>query len=136
MIQQILENPETLIGALIFAFIFFAGPRWRINLESQKGYRRVVSFNAGIAIAYVFIRILPELSEANEIVLEYTQDIDRLFSQHWVYGASLLGFVLFYGIGYIVTAKRSPSGSEEAEDPTEKIRFIVTIVAYSLYATQ
>ena len=134
MIQQIVENPETLVGALIFAIIFFAGPRWRINLEIQKGYRRVVSFNAGIAIAYVFMNFLPELSEASEIFLEHTQDLHRLFSQQWVYGASLLGFVLFYGIEYIVIAKRSPSGSEEAEDPTEKIRFIVTIVAYALYA--
>ncbi len=133
MIQMIVENPETLVGAIIFASIFFAGPRWRINLEIQKGYRRVVSFNAGIAIAYVFMAFLPEIGEASALFAEETHHLSLISPEHWVYGASLLGFILFYGIEYIAW---QPAGRQEApeEDPTERIRFGATIATYSLYA--
>ena len=135
MIQEIIGNQETLVSALIFASIFFAGPRWRVNLEIHKGYRRVVSFSAGIAIAYVFMNFLPELSEASELFLEHTRDLSVPFPQHWVYGASLLGFVLFYGIEYIATARLSSAvGQETPQDPREMVRFVTTITAYSLYA--
>jgi hypothetical protein len=134
MIQQIVENPETLVGALIFASIFFAGPRWRIDLEIQKGYRRVVSFNAGIAIAYVFMNFLPELSEASALFVEETHHLVLISPEHRVYGASLLGFVLFYGIEYIANWPLANSQEAPGEDPTERIRFVATIAAYSLYA--
>jgi zinc transporter ZupT len=134
MIQQVTENAETLVSAIVFASIFFAGSRWRIELEVHKGYRRVVSFSAGIAIAYVFMNFLPELSGASELFLEHTRDLPYPFPQHWVYGASLLGFVLFYGIEYISIPKLSSVDGQKAQESlTEKARFFVTIVAYSLY---
>lgn len=134
MIQQIIEKPETLVSTLIFASIFFAGHRWRLFLEVRKGYRRAVSFSSGIAIAYVFMAFLPELSEASALFVEQTQYLSLITPEHRVYGASLLGFILFYGIKYI--ANWPPAGSPEApgEGPTERIRFVATIAAYSLYA--
>lgn len=134
MFQRIIENAGTLVSVIIFASIFFAGIRWRIIYEKQKGYRRIVSFSAGIAIAYVFMNFLPELSAASALFLEYTDDLSIPFPQHQVYGASLLGFVLFYGIEYI--ANWAPKGRQKAqvEDTTEKIRFAATIASYSLYA--
>ncbi len=134
MFQRIIENAGTLVSVIIFASIFFAGIRWRIIYEKQKGYRRIVSFSAGIAIAYVFMNFLPELHATSALFLEYTDDLSIPFPQHQVYGASLLGFVLFYGIEYI--ANWAPKGRQKAqvEDTTEKIRFAATIASYSLYA--
>jgi len=133
MIQQIVENPETLVSAIIFASIFFAGPRLRLVLETKKVYRRIISLGSGIAIAYVFMAFLPELSEASALFVEETHHLSLISPEHRVYGASLLGFILFYGIEYI---SWPPAGSQEApeEDPKERIRFVATIAAYSLYA--
>ena len=122
MIQEIIENPETLVSALIFASIFFAGPRWRLNLETKKGYRRIVSFSAGIAIAYVFMNFLPELSEASALFVEQTHHLSLISPEHRVYGASLLGFVLFYGIEYIAwPTSRQPGSAGGGSNGEDKI---------------
>jgi hypothetical protein len=71
MIQQIVENPETLVSTLIFASIFFAGPSLRLILETKKGYRRIVSLSSGIAIAYVFMNFLPEFGRLGKKSWEY-----------------------------------------------------------------
>ena len=134
MFQNIIENLETLVSTLIFASIFFAGPRLRLILETNKDYRRFVSFGAGIAIAYVFMAFLPELSEASAIFVEQTRHLALISPEHRVYGASLLGFVLFYGIEYIANWKPAVGQEAPEADPTERIRFVATIAAYSLYA--
>jgi hypothetical protein len=105
----------------------------RLVLETKKVYRRIISLSSGIAIAYVFMAFLPELSEASALFVEQTQHLSLISPEHRVYGASLLGFVLFYGIEYIAWP---PASSQEApeEDPKERIRFVATIAAYSLYA--
>jgi CDP-diglyceride synthetase len=63
--------------------------------------RRWLSFGGGVAIAYVFIEILPGLSQAQMIVEEAGQAI-ALPIMHQVYLLALIGLTVFYGLELLV----------------------------------
>ncbi len=66
------------------------------------------SFAGGLAVAYVFLHLLPELAAGNEAlgeVLEDVVDITPLLDLA-IFGVALLGFVIFFGLER--AARRSP----------------------------
>jgi hypothetical protein len=76
--------------------------------------RRVLSAAAGVSVAYVFIRALPEMSEAQDVFTRVTLERGLPFPEHRVYTAALLGFLLFYGLENMV-ARSSAHGKENGE---------------------
>src|SRR5580704_17491905 len=65
--------------------------------------RRVLSAAAGVSVAYVFIRALPEMSEAQDVFTRVTLDRGLPFPEHRVDWAALLGFLLLYGLENLVS---------------------------------
>ncbi len=53
-----------LLVAMLLAISHLAGPWIRKGLRSQS--TRVVSFGGGLAVAYVFLKLVPEIEEAHE----------------------------------------------------------------------
>src|ERR1700721_3125055 len=65
--------------------------------------RRVLSAAAGVSVAYVFVRALPELSEAQDIFTRVTFDRGLTFPEHRHYTAALTGFLFFFGLENMVS---------------------------------
>jgi len=93
----LLESPQNYIGPLVgttlFALVFVLTGR----LEKIRESRNVtlVSFSAGVAIAYVFVDIMPHLaSHQRALVSAGYQDLYD-YVEHHAYLVSLLGFMLY-----------------------------------------
>ena len=104
------------VAAAVIAAMCAAGRRlFTIGLKHR---RRALSIAAGVAVAYVFIDILPELA-MHRLALVEALGHDILFAGQRIYIAALLGFILFYGLDYMVLhagAGHHEEGGERAMD--------------------
>ncbi len=82
------------IAITLFSIVHFFGDR---IVNSQKNLPRefIYSAGGGIAISYVFIDLLPKLSESDLIVYALMQNYLPGIEKH-VYIMALAGFILFY----------------------------------------
>lgn len=67
------------------------------------------SFAGGLAVAYVFLHLLPELAEGNKAIgelLEDTVEVTPLFDLG-IFVVALTGFTAFYGLDRLATTRRS-----------------------------
>lgn len=91
---------------------------------------RWLSLASGVSVAYVFIHLLPELSQRQEAI---AQTGVLSFLEHHVYLMALVGLVLFYGLERAVKESRKrneKSGEEDIADPSV---FWLHIVSFALY---
>jgi hypothetical protein len=89
---------DTLLAALLFATIFIFG--WR--LHRTRTPRAVLSLGAGATASYVFVRMLPELGEAQTAFVAASAGRALPAPELRVYTAALLGFIVFYGLENLV----------------------------------
>jgi hypothetical protein len=75
--------------------------RW--NDPGSALRRRLLSVAGGATVAYVFVLLLPEVSEAALLVAERRDD--ALLAEQAVYVMALSGFVAFYGVEAIVSRR-------------------------------
>lgn len=81
------------ISVLILTSVhFFAG---RMQFVNTLLHGRFLSVGGGIAIAYVFVDLLPNLSESDKIIQQLLEGIFPYFERH-VYVLALCGFLLFF----------------------------------------
>ncbi len=99
---------ETLAAAILFASIFYFGARLQFPGPGQRYHRKILSFAAGVSIAYVFIHLLPELENAKNVFVRETAHRSLPFPEYRVYLSAMMGFMLFYGIEHMVVQKKSP----------------------------
>ena len=85
----------SLIIALLFAAIFLFGGRLAYR-PGQKGRRKFLSFAAGIAVAYVFVDVMPALGRMRDIVVDNPGGFQRMFPEYSVYLWAMAGFLIFY----------------------------------------
>ena len=93
--------------------------------------RRVLSAAAGVSVAYVFIRALPELSEAQEIFTRVTLNRGLPFPERRVYTAALFGFLLFYGLENLVA--RSGAHGREHGEPAAGLTYKLQLGGFAFY---
>lgn len=100
--------PRTSIYALILAVLHLAAPQIRRLLQGREAI--VGSFGGGMAAAYVFVHLLPELDKGHVV-------FGRM-----IFVVALVSFVVYYGIGKLVhlLSQRRPREGESS---------------YSLYVT-
>ena len=100
-------NALAILGAAaVFALIFYGRVLVAAEIRAQETRRRVVSFSTGMAVAYVFVHLLPELAAATSEFVEISEERELPFADLMVYGAALLGFMLFYGLENMVSWSR------------------------------
>jgi len=119
-----LPYPYTLAAALVLASVYVFGSRLRANSH----HRRWVSIAAGVSVATIFVDLLPEISESQAKFSTGIHHGAALFPEQAIYLAAMVGFVLFYGLEYMVAA--SPS----KEDEPSSVFFSVQIAAFALYS--
>ncbi|MCX6925651.1 MAG: hypothetical protein NT154_20935 [Verrucomicrobia bacterium] len=96
----------TLVVALLFAAIYLFGGRANQRL-GERGRQWFLSFAAGLSVSYVFVHILPGLHRIRDFQAQSQTDyIQRVFPEYSVYLATLLGFLVFYGLESMVTSPR------------------------------
>jgi len=83
----------TLIGTTLFALVFLQVRRLEGLAIARDG--RLVSFSAGVAIAYVFVDIMPHLASKQRVLLAARDSGLYGFLEHHAYLISLVGFVLY-----------------------------------------
>ena len=121
-----------LLAALLLAGIYAFGERLHLG---RIGSRRAwVSAAAGVAVAYVFIDVLPELSERQTAFLEQVTGRGLAAPEYRGYLAALLGFVLFYGLEKMALASRTEAldlGHEHGESSRVYRIQVAGFAAYS-----
>ncbi|GAA2173745.1 hypothetical protein GCM10009784_09310 [Arthrobacter parietis] len=104
----------SLVIALVLAALHLAAPRIRklpLVPESVTG-----SFAGGLAVAYVFLHLLPEIAEGNEAIgelLEDTIEVTPLFDLG-IFVVALTGFTVFYGLDRLATSRRTSKRPDSA----------------------
>jgi hypothetical protein len=120
-----LSYPYTLAAALVLASVYVYGGR----LRACSHHRRWVSIAAGVSVATIFIDLLPEISESQAKLSEGLHGRAALFPEQAVYLAAMLGFVMFYGLEYMLAA------SAPAEDKPSGLFFSLQIAAFAGYSS-
>jgi hypothetical protein len=121
---------DTLLAALLFAVIFIFG--WR--LHRVRTPRAVLSLGAGATAAYVFVRMLPELGEAQAAFVAETAGRALPAPEVRVYTAALLGFILFYGLENLVASLRDRSEPERSGRAWASPVFLLHTGGFAVYA--
>ena len=118
-----MSYPYTLVAALVLASVYLFGHK----LRATSHHRRWVSVAAGVSVAWVFIDLLPEISENQANFSTSPHRTMALFPEQAVYLAAMLGFMVFYAFEYIVNA------SDENREPST-VYFACRIIAFATYS--
>ena len=121
---------DTLLAALLFATIFTFG--WR--LHRARTPRAVLSLGAGATASYVFVRMLPELGEAQTAFVAASAGRALPAPELRVYTAALLGFILFYGLENLVAWARERPEAEGSDREWSNPVFLLHVGGFALYA--
>jgi len=124
----------SLIIALLFAAIFLLGGRVAYR-PGHKRYRRFLSFAAGIAVAYVFVDVMPALGRMRDMVVHTPGDFQRVFPEYSVYLWAMAGFLAFYCLETMVARPRQgPEHHAGGHDDATLWQAWVHIGGFALYA--
>jgi len=127
---------ETGAVMLVFVAVFLFGGRF-YPLRALSGDRRsLLSFSAGISLAYVFVHLMPELSSARETFVQSTL-LPTLFDGRVIYFVALLGFLLFFGLDHFSKTARRAAAERDGGAPDYDIKVAgfagyVALVSYLL----
>ena len=117
--------PYTLTAAVLLACVCIFGGR----LRARSHHRRWISIAAGVSVATIFVDLLPEISVKQAKFSANAPAGAALFQEQAVYLAAMFGFVLFYGLEYMVAS--SPAGKRE----NGGVAFSLRIAAFALYSS-
>ena len=120
----------TLLCAAGFAAIhLFIG---RLRFLDVVPRSRWLSAAGGVAVAYVFLHVLPELA-AHQDSLAQNLARSPVFVEELVYLLSLIGLAVFYGLERIATVSRLRSRKRGGEDAVGGVVFWAHIGAFAVY---
>ncbi|WP_298626965.1 hypothetical protein [uncultured Legionella sp.] len=95
------------LAATLFLIVFHYLSPWFANHLPGNG-RAFVSFAGGVAVAYVFLDMLPNLVEYNKPIGRFLLTNQWLtpFTELLIYIVALLGFLIYYGLDLLAEQKR------------------------------
>jgi hypothetical protein len=96
---------ETGAAALLFMGTFVIGGRIHPFRSLVRDRRSIVSFGAGISIAYVFVHLMPELHGVRSAFAE-SVSLPLPYEGMSIYFFALVGFLVFYGLDHLRTRLR------------------------------
>lgn len=118
---------EVALGAVVLALLHVVGARLRfIHYIPRSGW---LSFAGGVSVAYVFLHLLPELAEAEEVLAE-SGEMFGIFSDQLVWLVAVAGLLLFYGIE---VASRRSRGEVRGDASSAGGVFWFSMGSYAIY---
>lgn len=119
-----------LAAALVFVLVhLFVGRLRFLDVEPRS---RWLSFAGGIAVAYVFLHILPELA-AHRATFAEGLGVGEAAAEAWVYLLALAGLAVFYGLERAAKRSRGRSRASAGVDVVEGRTFALHLGAFALY---
>jgi hypothetical protein len=112
-------NLETGAAALLFGTTFLIGRRLHPFRSLIRDRRTIVSFGAGMSIAYVFVHLMPELHGVRRAFAESVA-LPLRYEGLSIYFLALVGFLVFYGLDH-VQAHVGKTASSERFGPAFKL---------------
>lgn len=106
-----------LASTIILAVLHLLAPRIRrLPLVPEHA---TASFAGGIAVAYVFLHLLPELAEGNTEVRElFGESIaPSPLLELAIFVVALVGFSIFYALEHLAQGKRKAAGATATAEP-------------------
>lgn len=127
-------NPYTSLLSAIFAIglaivHLYSG---KLRFLSVIPRSRWLSLAGGVSVAYVFVHLLPELSERQEVFQELGGPVIG-FVEHHVYLMALLGLAIFYGLERVVKESRQRSHQLGRGGAVSVPVFWMHITSFALY---
>ena len=111
--------------ALLAATFVFGGSLHPLRAV-MRDRRSMISFGAGMSSAYVFVHVLPELSETRRTLAE---SIALRYEGMAVYVLALVGFLCFYGLEHLRARIRDGDGEGQ-----EKRAYQIHLAGFAAYA--
>jgi hypothetical protein len=93
---------------------------------------RWLSIAGGVSVAYVFIHLLPELGEHQEVLAEALEGAFAFLESH-VYLVSLFGLVVFYGLDRAAKTSRHQQRKQGKGDSAHANVFWLHIASFAVY---
>ena len=116
-----------LAAALALAVVhLFAG---KLRFLAGVPRSRWLSAAGGISVAYVFVELLPRLSESQAEIEERAPGLLPFLEDH-VYLLALAGLGLFYGVEWLSQRSRKAGGHDQTAPPV----FWFSIASFALYS--
>ncbi|TVP64197.1 MAG: hypothetical protein EA342_16955 [Leptolyngbya sp. LCM1.Bin17] len=110
--------------ALVHGFIS------RLEVDAWMPEYRWISFTGGISMAYIFLEVLPELSQAQtEFAASFPQILGHL--EHHTYLMALLGLTVFYGLDRLVLTSRQLNRTHHDRDRASTRVFWIHMAAFA-----
>jgi hypothetical protein len=125
--MQIELNFESAAAALLFCAIFLLVGKLRPFRMLIREERAAVSLGAGVATAYVFVHVMPELNGARRAFAESTS-LPLRYEGMSIFYVSLMGFLLFYGLDHLRKRLHQTSAKERVGKA-----FIISISGFAAY---
>lgn len=121
------------VGTLVLALVHVLGGH--LNLEDFPHRRRWISVAAGVSVAYVFVDLLPLMSEKQEAFLAVAEGRGLLAPEFRVHLAALVGFLWFYGLEHFVGSPQEtlPIAEQAAAERSDQPMHWLHVGGFALY---
>lgn len=116
------------VVSFILIHLFIAKLRFLSGIPRS----RWLSIAGGISVAYVFLHLLPELGEHQEVIAGAT-DESLAFLENHVYLIALLGLTVFYGLDRLALISRKRPDEQLRDDTAIPGIFWIHIASFGLY---
>lgn len=93
---------------------------------------RWLSAAGGVAVAYVFVHLMPELSHHQQTVTGLGYEV-KFLATHTVYVVALLGLAIFYGLERAARRSRKHQQAVHQEDVASSQVFLLHMISFSVY---
>ncbi|MDQ4045379.1 MAG: hypothetical protein M3173_08020 [Chloroflexota bacterium] len=91
-----------------------------------------LSIAGGVAVAYVFVHLLPNLSGAQEVIAEAAEAMLGSLERH-VYLLALVGLVVFYGLERAARGSRKTRRDTKGKDAASSGVFWLHVTSFAAY---
>ncbi len=105
----------------------------RSAIFEHISHRRWVSFAGGVSIAYIFLDIFPEFSQA-QAEIEATHFAVVGYLEHHVYLLALAGLAIFYGLEKLALRSRMQHQQETGKTHTQPSVFWIHTLSFAVYS--
>jgi hypothetical protein len=128
-------NPAQAYGAAIAAAGILAGVHVAasyLRFLRVRPRSRWLSAGGGISVAYVFVHLLPELSEHQRVLADATRGWTAGLERH-AYLVALLGLAVFYGLENRTQKDRRQRGAASGEEGSGAGTFLLSMAMFAAY---
>ncbi|QXE01184.1 ZIP family metal transporter [Terribacillus sp. DMT04] len=120
----------SLTFAIGFALIHYCSKYMGFLKETPRS--KFLSISAGIAVAYVFVHLLPELNHYQELLNDELEHHIWSYTENHIYILALIGLILFYGLERLVKVSKQTTKLHNPDETKSGI-FWIHMSSFFLY---